>query len=489
MVRSHSKRHHKQKKSADWRLRLIAAIFLLLFTSILGVLLELQVIHHATLSVQAEEQRIVQRVIPARRGDILASDGLPLAQNVTLNLIYAVPWMVEEPAAAALQLSPLLNIPVDELHEKLSRQSSYVPLKHWVEETEAEAVRQLKLKGIVITGEEKRYYPEGRMLSHVLGFTNSEGIGQYGLEKYYDPLLKGKEGYLRREQDTSGRSIPIGLNEEIPPVDGVHIVLTIDRSVQRIVEAKLKKGVERVSAEQGSVIVMDPLTGAVLAMANYPDFDPNNYVESLKDAEGNIQEHAYAVFNNDAVSWPYEPGSVFKVITMAAALDSGKVKVDATFFDSGSLGVGGLTIVNWDRLGHGELSLSRCLEISNNVCLAQVALATEGSNFYRYIQGFGFGSTTGIDLPYELGGTILFKIDASAADIEGDMPTKLSFSLNPDDQDGTVERMTISSDGSVFVDGSSAGTHAWTSTRTGGDVFTIANTANFDGSSSVLKLA
>ncbi len=392
--------------TSQGRLTFVAAFFIILFASVGVTLVDLQVLHYTEISAQALDQRMVQRIIPARRGDILASDGLPLAQNVSLHLVYAVPWMVEEKEKTALALSPVLGLPLEDLNVSLAKASGYVPLKHWVSDVEYEQIQALKLPGIVVTPEEKRYYPEKNMLSQVLGFVNKDGIGQYGLEKYYDALLSGTAGYLRREQDTSGRSIPIGLNEEVPSVDGAHLILTIDRSVQRIVEEKLKAGVERASAEEGEVIVMDPVTGAVLAMANYPDFDPNDYLASLRDADGNFMESGFTIFNNSSVSVPYEPGSVFKVVTMATGLDTEAFHMGDTVYDPGELVIYGKPIRNWDKLGHGELTLSGCLEISNNVCLAQIAQGTGADNFYRYIQGFGFGGKTGIDLPYESSGEI-----------------------------------------------------------------------------------
>jgi len=392
--------------TAQGRLTFVTALFIILFVCVGFTLVDLQVLHYGEISALAFQQRMVQRVIPARRGDILASDGLPLAQNVSLHLVYAVPWMVTDKEKTAQALSLVLGMTAEELTAQVSREGSYVPLKHWINDEEYAQLQTLKLPGIVVTPEEKRYYPEKNMLSQVLGFVNADGAGQYGLEKYYDDLLSGTAGYLRREQDTSGRSIPIGLNEEVPSVDGAHLILTIDRSVQRIVEEKLKWGVERASAEEGEVIVMDPVTGAVLAMANYPDFDPNDYLASLRDADGNFTDAGFNIFNNSSVSLPYEPGSVFKVVTMATALDTESFHVGDTLYDPGEYSLYGVTIRNWDQLAHGELTLSGCLEISNNVCLAQIALGTGADNFYRYIQGFGFGSKTGIDLPYEANGQI-----------------------------------------------------------------------------------
>jgi len=392
----------------------VAVFFGLLVVWIMVTLIDLQILNHETYAARAKAQRLRRHVLPARRGEILASDGLPVAQNITLNLVYAIPVDIQEPQQVAHQLAEILVDDPQQLEQEvellvplLSTDSTYALIRQWVDDDKAKLIRDLRIKGIVISPNEKRYYPEGSLLSHVLGYVNRDGDGQYGLEGYYNTLLKGKDGYILREQDNSNRAMPIGENEEVPAIDGANLIITIDRSVQKIVEEELKWGMNRTKAADGSAIVMDPWTGAIIAMANYPDFDPNHYNQVFWDEEGNYQEEGYWVFNNSATSWPYEPGSVFKVVSIAAALDSGALGIndminDPGFFDLSS----SITIRNWDQQAQGLLSLSRCLELSNNVCLAQVALRTGSDNFYRYVEGFGFGSLTGVDLGSELRGNI-----------------------------------------------------------------------------------
>lgn len=390
--------------SLRWRLRFVGAFFLLIFGLIGAKLFDLQFLQYDQIAAEAIEQRLVEYTVPARRGDIRSADGHPFAHNVTLNLIFADPRYIEDVGAVAQAISPVLNIEFERLIELLSRPSAYVVLAQYVEDEQADLIRNLRLPGIVVSPQEKRAYPENTMLSHVIGYVNSEGKGQYGIEQQYDVELRGRDGYIRREQDTSRRPIPIGVNEEREAVDGSTLVLTIDRSVQRIVEENLKRGVEQFSMEHGSIIVMDPLTGAVLAMATYPNYDPNNYGAALYDEEGQYLESGYSIYNNKAVSVAYEPGSVFKVVTMAAGLDSGEFERNDTVFDEGELKIGGWTIRNWDLQAQGNMTLTRCLEVSNNVCMSKIATGIGEESFYRYLEGFGFGQQLGVDLAYEASG-------------------------------------------------------------------------------------
>ncbi len=405
MVKKISVKQYKQPNER-WRLTTVAVFFIIIFGVVVWQLFDLQVIHSANLSAQAKDQRTKGHIVYAKRGDIEDANGLVLAHNINLHLIFAIPSRIADVSATSKALAPVLQMSEADLTPMLSKDTNYSPIKHYVDDETTQKVIALKLSGIVIDPEEKRIYPEGTMLAHVLGFLNPDGDGQYGLEQFYNEELKGKNGYIKREQDTAGNPIPIGLNEETDPVDGYGLQLTIDSSIQRIVEDKLKWGVERASAASGTAIVMDPVTGKIWAMADYPTFDPNNYQAALYDDKGALIESGYAIFSNAAISGAFEPGSIIKPVTMTSALDSGKVKPTDTYMDGGSLQVGGWTIHNWDLKGSGQLTLSRCLELSNNVCLAQVAQTMGSQVFYTYLQSYGFGAKTGIDLAYESAGNL-----------------------------------------------------------------------------------
>lgn len=400
------------------RIKHVGVFFVFCFLSVIYTLGNLQIRQKEVLAARAQDQRMVEYQLSAKRGDIMASDGLPLAHNITLNLIYAVPPEIEDKVLAARELSPVLEIDEAQLLELLNRESRYVPLRHWQEDEVAEQVKELGIKGIVILPEEKRLYPDGSLASHVLGYVNRDGEGKYGVEGYYEALLRGQDGFVQREQDVSRRIIPIGKNNVDEVEHGATLILTIDRSIQRMVESYLREAAVAYSASSATVIVMDPTDGAIVAMANYPDFDPNNYVQALYDEAGNYLPDRLSYYTNKAVSTPYEPGSVFKVLTVASALDSGKVASTDTIYDEGEMNFTNSkgevisTIRNWDGLGRGRLSLSQCLEYSNNICMAKLANTMGPDIFRSYIYGYGFGDYMEVDLAYENPGIVYSKWDS-----------------------------------------------------------------------------
>jgi cell division protein FtsI/penicillin-binding protein 2 len=403
-----SKRFETQK----WRIVIVAIFFFIIYIVSFGYMLNMQIFRHQAIAAAAKEDRLYEGEIASRRGEILVTDRnstdyYPLAHQIPKYLIFIDPSHIENPQQTAIALAEALGLDQAEVLEKCTRTNQYAVLKHKASEEEKQAVDMLTLKAVYSSPEDDRSYPEGTSFSNVLGFVNNEGVGYYGLEKYYDPLLRGKIGWIKAEVDKKSRSIPLGDAEEQAPIDGADLYLTLDRSVQRLVEEKLKWGIERAAASEGTAIVMDPYTGAILAMASYPSYNPNEYLATICDQDG-CHEDRYSIFNNSAISFPYEPGSVFKVITMSAALDSKVVKTTDTFHDNGQLVIAGLEnpISNWDGLAHGYLSPSRCLELSSNVCLGQIAMKMTGPVFYEYIKRFGFCSQTQIDLAYEADGVI-----------------------------------------------------------------------------------
>lgn len=384
------------------RIHFLLAVIFLFLGVIFWKVFDVQVLKYDFYHALAFNQYQFQEKIIPKRGEIFAS-GLeegelyPLAVNLNIPMVYAVPREIENPTELAVKIAGILQKDVAEIEEKLTkRDDPYEPLKRKLSDEEVVAIKELDAKGIYFFEENWRYFPENTLAAHVLGFVNSDGKGQYGVEGFYNDILCGSSGFLEAEKDTFGRWIPLGTKNLQPAKNGANLVLTIDRTVQYIVEEKLRELVEKFSAEKGSVIVMDVNTGAIKAMANFPVFDPNNYGQT-----NNLN-----VFMNSAVHDLYEPGSVFKPITMACGLDTGAVSVDSTFEDKGFLYIDGYTIHNSDSKVNGQQTMTQILEKSLNTGAIYIGQQAGKDNFKKYVKDFGFGEKTEVDLNGEVVGNI-----------------------------------------------------------------------------------
>lgn len=386
---------------------LVGAVFI--FAAVLGWrLFYLQVLNSSQIKDQAELQHSTVRTIPAERGRIFFIDSktneeYPVATNRVFNHVYAVPDKIIDVEGAIEKLLPVVEkygIDEDTLRFRLSKKDDiYEPIAHKVIDQELEEFMNLGIEGIESEEETWRYYPEHELLGHVTGFVgvkDEERIGQYGLEGYFEEELKGKAGYIEGKRDNSGRLIQTADFVKTNSEPGIDIVLTIDRTLQSYVCTKLKEMVGSRQAESGSVIVVNPYTGAILAMCSFPSFDPNSYNE-VEDI---------GVYLNPNISLAYEPGSVFKSITMAGAIDVGAVEPATTYFDEGFVKFGKYTIKNSDEKSHGEVNMITVLNESLNTgaIFAQGKLGI--SKFNEYVNAFGFGRETGIDLGQEVAGNI-----------------------------------------------------------------------------------
>ncbi|MBU0731311.1 penicillin-binding protein 2 [Patescibacteria group bacterium] len=388
------------------RLKIIFGVFIIATAVIVLRLFQLQIIEHGFYETLAEGQHELYEKLVPDRGEIYvqdpyAEDGLyAIASNQPRYLVYAEPKRIEDPEDAAERLSPLLNIEKDELIKKFSDpEDPYEPLKKRMSEMEVEAIQELDVKGIGYQEELWRYYPEAECTSHLTGFlglVEDMQKGQYGLEGYFEDTLSGEPGYLQTEKDAGGRFLAIGDHMIEEAKDGDNLILTIDKNIQFAVCERLKESVEGHGAKEGSVIVIEPKTGAIKAHCNYPFYDPNKYsdVESID------------VFMDSTVADQYEPGSVFKVITMAAGLDMGKVTPSSTYEDTGAVQIGNYTIRNSDGKSHGVVDMNTVLSESLNTGSIHVARLVGDEAFYQYVDKFGFGQTTGIPLAGENAGNI-----------------------------------------------------------------------------------
>ncbi len=379
---------------------------ILFFTSLYGLLgykvYNLQIQEGEYYSARAVSQRRLAGFLEPRRGSIYFTDrngnAIPAAITKAYPVAFAVPSDIEDPELAAEALSGILEIDEAKLLPLLDKgDDPYELLKRKITNKQVEAIRELGIAGVYIDEEDSRLYPFNQLASQVLGFVGVTAesdypSGRYGLEFYYESSLGGEFG--RQEGDRT-----------INPVHGRDLHLTIDSNIQTRAEEILSNLVEKYSAESGMVIVQDPKTGGILAMGGYPSFDPNNY-----------SDYRIKSFLNPTIQTVYEPGSVMKVITMAAGLDSGKLTPDTTYYDSGSLTLDGRTIKNWDLKAHGKVTMTEVIEQSINTGAAHAGKLVGRDLFYNYLVDFGFGKETGIGLPGEVRGS-LANLETSFRDI------------------------------------------------------------------------
>ncbi len=386
------------KTSFNTRSRLLTVFLLLFFLGLTYKLFYFQVLHGLEAREQASAQHsIYQKLLPSR-GEILLSDKstletVPVATNLKSYLVYAVPHDVINAQLTASSLASVLGLDEIELLQKIQNlDKKYVPLKKKLTEEEQRKIKELKLSGIFFDSEDTRYYPENNLLSQTLGFVGYKvdtKHGLYGLERKFDDELAGKTGELQAEKDIGGALIFGAKKKEKLAEDGVNLILTIDKTIQFQAESIIKEAVITNEADGGSVIVANPKTGAILAIANYPDFNLNEY--------NKVEDPRY--FTNLAVTGNYEPGSVFKAITMAAAINEGKITADTTYTDAGFLEIDGYKIKNSDGKAHGIQTMEQALDESLNTGAIWAKDQIGNAKFYEYLRNFGFGAYTGIELP------------------------------------------------------------------------------------------
>ena len=288
------------------------------------------------------------------------------------------------------ELSPLLGLPRDEIYALLTSGQTWSWLKRYVPQDTGEAVRDLQASGLSCDPVHKRVYPNGVLFAHIVGIVTLMGDGFYGVEGYHNQVLSGSEGQEEIEHDSGGAPIPLPPEEQSPSQVGTSLVLTVDSNIQFIAEQELKRALEEYGAASGTVLIMNPRTGAILADVSLPTYDPNNFAETdLK------------LLADPAVSSMWEPGSIFKIITWAIGLDTGTISPGTTFYDDGRLEVGGRIIRNYDRQGHGLVTMRDGLVKSLNTVAAFISTSVGKDDFYQYLRRFGFGSLTNVDLASE----------------------------------------------------------------------------------------
>ncbi|MDR0928427.1 MAG: PASTA domain-containing protein, partial [Oscillospiraceae bacterium] len=387
------------------RLIWLAMIITLLFCAVLVRVGRLTIVDAEELTQRGVAQWTRSGTITADRGAILDRNGEVLARNATAYIVSASPRLVKDAEALCDLICPLLRLEREDVLAKLSNKSvATVTLKRQVSREMVDTLRDLAaetgaLTGITFDQDSLRFYPLGNALSQVLGLTTIDGVGQSGLEQLYDEYLAGTPGRIITETDQKGRTLADGETTYIPASKGADVKLTIDSNIQSIVERALRECIEVNGANRVMAIVMDPNTAQVLGMAIHPSFDPNEPPRSDLTA---LQEGMRIQLISDV----YEPGSTFKVLTSAAALDSGVTNPAEGFFCSGSITVNGDRIRCWKN-SHGAESMAKALNNSCNPVFTELALRMGTENFYRYLYAFGLGAQTGVDLPGESGGLLI----------------------------------------------------------------------------------
>ncbi len=434
------------------RIKILTGFFVLVSFLIIYRLFVIQIAQGEYYMALASDQHEIFKQLYPVRGTIYAQELdvtgnktlVPLAINRDLQFVYAIPKDIADPEAVTKMLMDTLDFtdeikgyrkPVEvnftqelsdeqkaeetvkmeamadgeahdlfyqQLKDRLSKKDDpFEPIKHRVSDEMADKLNSFNLKGIHTTSEQARYYPEKNSGSQLVGFVgqsseNNMLKGYYGIEGNLNKYLSGASGFLRSESDSAGRLITLASKEYKEAQDGSDVVLTIDRAIQFYSCERLAVWVNDMGASSGQVIVMNPKTGAILALCNYPDYDPNNY-NKVKDID---------LFNNKAINESYEPGSVFKPVTMAAALDSGKVTPFSGFNDPGVERIAGFNIMNSDLKAHGWQTMTGILELSLNTGTIYIARLTGLETFRDYVKRFGFGEVTNIELSPEAEGNI-----------------------------------------------------------------------------------
>ena len=362
-------------------------------------LYQIQVVEHARfIALATDEHRRVIPIVP-KRGALLDSGGHPLAMSVLYDSVYAVGVQVKDVPDAAAKLSPILEMSPEEIQAQIDPASQHpVLLKTKLPAAVAAQVLDLALNGVYLEQTPSREYPEGSIAAQLLGFVGRDFHGLAGLEASLDDLLAGQQGAIESEWDTTGREISLARRVVSEATEGDDVVLTIDRYVQRQAERILAEAVAENKASGGVIIIMEPSSGAIVAMASMPTY-------SLTDPEIFKPENE-PLYKPTWATDQYEPGSVMKVVTMASGLDAGVVTPNTVVDDPGFVEVGGAVLTNWNGGGNGAIDMTHVLIYSSNVGAQYVSGKLGTERFYEYLYAFGFGQVTDVGLPGETPGLV-----------------------------------------------------------------------------------
>ncbi len=355
-----------------------------------------QVVRHTTLAAAAQAQYRELVELPATRGAIFDRNLKQLVVNTTVYSAFVSPDQIpdDQRARVALALGQVLGADANKVNQTLASGAKFAYIARRFSKDKADQLKAMLLPGVGLEEEQQRAYLPGiansSLAASLLGFVNYDGQGQYGIEGYYQKQLAGTPGYISSYRDLANREIVLGTHTHQDPVNGSDMVLSLDANIQFAAEQALADGVKRDRAESGSVLVMDPNTGGIIAWADYPSYNANNFAHTDP-----------AAFLDNISSSIYEPGSVMKVVTLSGAINSGSITPDMVINDPGYLNVGGYRISDWDHRNHGSITYTYVLEHSLNVGAMKAMLAEGHTNFYSYLQAFGLTKPSGIDVAGE----------------------------------------------------------------------------------------
>jgi len=387
------------------RLWVAKVLFLTLFLTVGGRAFQLQVLQGEKLMRLGQRQHLKEWIVLPKRGALIDRAGEPVALSRESQSVYIRPHRIQEADKVTQQLAEILNLGVAEVRQKIASEKPFVWIKRQVSSPEAEKIQVLNLDGIGMYYEPDRQYPQGQLAGQLIGFVGRDSEGLEGLELKYNDYIRGESGSSVAERDALGRRVLVegigGL--QIPPGSDIH--LTLDTSIQNMAEKELEAAVLKYRAKAGVAIVVEPRTGEVLALANYPSFDPNHYAKLSAEQR-----------RNRAVTDSFEPGSTFKTILAAAALEEEIVgKEDLFYCEMGKYPFAGRTI--HDTHPYGWLSFAKILQVSSNIGFTKIAEKVKKERYFKYIEKFGFGKVTGIDVPGEASGLLRKSEKWSAIDL------------------------------------------------------------------------
>jgi cell division protein FtsI (penicillin-binding protein 3) len=381
-------------KEIKFRLGVAKIAFLLLFVVVGARAFQLQVGRGQEMRRLGEAQHLKKMTSLPKRGAVLDRSGESLAVSLVAQSVGVHPRRVEDKDGLARELAKILRLKPNDVRKKIDSDKPFVWIKRQITPQEAEHIQKLNPKGVEMSFEPNRFYPQGQIAGHVIGFVNRDSEGLEGLELQYNDYIRGEAGSSLIEFDAKRRSVLVQGVEELRIPPGADLHLTLDSAIQHLAEKELESAIVKNRAKAGVAIVVDPFTGELLAVANYPSFDPNMFSTQGKERA-----------RNRAIADSYEPGSTFKTILAAAALEEGVVgKEDLFYCEMGRYAYAGRII--HDTHPHGWLPFSKILQVSSNICFTKVAEKLNKERYFRYIEKFGFGKPTGVDMPGEVAGIL-----------------------------------------------------------------------------------
>ena len=383
-----------------WRHKLVLFSILFAFLLVVFRLFYWQIIKASELSVLGRLQYGTAIKLLPKRGEIKTSDGFPIATNKITYQVFANPKEIKDLKGSAEELASILDIPVSSVSGQLAMDKFWVPIDEGIDIEIKNKIENLKLSGIGFAEQYKRFYPEASLAAHLLGFVGKDEAGTdkgyFGLEGYYDRLLRGEEGIATQVKNELGKPILAKLSAATGGSNGKNLILSIDRSIQFLAESKLEQGIEKYGARGGMIGIMDPKTGNILALSSFPTFDPRSY-----------QKYSEDLFRNTFISDLYEPGSTFKPIIMSSALDANAVTPETKCnICSGPISIGGFEIHTWNDKYYPNITMLETIQHSDNTGMVFVSQKLGLDRTISYLNKFGMGRNTGVDLQGEVSGVL-----------------------------------------------------------------------------------